>query len=1187
VKQLTHKVQLRSFLRTLLVLALSLCPLDAFAQKFPFQKFTSAQGLAQDNVSKIVRDKRGFLWFCTGDGLSRFDGSRFKNYTQEQGLPHRSVTDLLETAAGDYLVATSGGISILDPYGKPTRWNVITGQLDSVSGSAPLFRTFVPPEDPRVRTSKAINSLAEHTDGRVYAGTNHGLFRFVGEGGDRRFEQVEYSDWQGQVVVINALLEDTFGGLWIAASNGILRMDANGTIETIAGLGGNSLYQDRSGLVWVDSGGHDLGIRVYKVEGSKPVLQRVLTRLEGLNQNAFTNAVSEDATGRIFVGSDGILYQYDPEPGPGIPKFSEVARENIGNGAIDAGGALWFGTFGNGALKLPARNITSFRSDDKSSTRVIGSLYFDRAGNPTVVTDEPRLLRLIDGRLQSVAPLGLASRLWGETFLDVNAADGEWWFPTRKGIYRYPAVKDVSELSHTPPKKVYGVEDGLGAPEVFNLFEDSKGDIWATVANKIAIYRLDHATDTFSPVSDMPGISDSNGAVNSFGEDDGGNLWISFYFGGLGRFRNGAFRKFDAADGIPEGYISDFHSDREGRLWIATRSRGLFRVDDPSADSPVFTNISTRDGLLSNETTCLAEDGFGMLYAGTGHGLHRIDPRTGNIRIYNERDGLSGNYVYRCRESADGDIWFIASGVLTRLKPSPETPSAPPGVYVDGFYVNGTPRSLSDLGETELANVELDAGDNQIAISYFALSFGAGESLRYQYRIGDQEWSSPSTTNSVTFDLAPGEYNFLVRAVTSDGPGNEPAKVSFSIAYPIWQRWWFLLLAFLFVGGAIVALDRFRVAKTRQVQAALNKSRESESRFRTLADTASDAIITIEEDSTIVFVNQAVERVFGYAPEEIIGKKLTSLMPENMRGGHDAGLARYIRSATKNIEWTGVRLPGLRKDGEEVPLELSFGEFEREGKRYFTGIARDITERLRAEEEIRKAREDRMRELQKVRSRIATDLHDDIGSSLTQIAVLSEVARGQASHLHADSVATPLERIKNVSKELVSVMSDIVWAINPQKDHLIDLVQRMRRFGSDVLSGRGITFEFNAPQVEDSIELGANIRREVFAIFKESINNVVKYSEGSKVVTDFLVSSDKLELNIADDGKGFDMEVVLGENFRPEMGGNGLASIRRRVAELGGICDIRSRIGRGTEITLSVPLGTPRKVKDVRMKDEG
>jgi signal transduction histidine kinase len=210
--------------------------------------------------------------------------------------------------------------------------------------------------------------------------------------------------------------------------------------------------------------------------------------------------------------------------------------------------------------------------------------------------------------------------------------------------------------------------------------------------------------------------------------------------------------------------------------------------------------------------------------------------------------------------------------------------------------------------------------------------------------------------------------------------------------------------------------------------------------------------------------------------------------------------------------------------------------------------------------------------VQKIRTRIATDLHDDIGSSLTQIAVLTEVARGQASSFQAETLSMPLERIKNVSKELVAVMSDVVWAINPQKDYLHDLVQRMRRFASDVCAGRGIRFEFVTPEIDDSLSLGANIRREVFAIFKESVNNAVKYSECTAARAELRISADELFLQVSDNGKGFDTDEILSEDFRPEMGGNGLVNLRRRASELGGACEIRSELGAGTVITLTIPL---------------
>ncbi|MDQ3584443.1 MAG: PAS domain S-box protein [Acidobacteriota bacterium] len=131
--------------------------------------------------------------------------------------------------------------------------------------------------------------------------------------------------------------------------------------------------------------------------------------------------------------------------------------------------------------------------------------------------------------------------------------------------------------------------------------------------------------------------------------------------------------------------------------------------------------------------------------------------------------------------------------------------------------------------------------------------------------------------------------------------------------------------------------------------------RESEARFRTLAETASDAIITLDETSRIVYVNRAAEQVFGYTIDEMLGANLTMLMPENLRHLHRAGFSRYVETGHKHIGWKAVALPGLHKSGREIPLEISFGEFVKNEQRYFTGIARDITERKRAEEALRQA----------------------------------------------------------------------------------------------------------------------------------------------------------------------------------------------------------------------------------------
>jgi PAS domain S-box-containing protein len=127
------------------------------------------------------------------------------------------------------------------------------------------------------------------------------------------------------------------------------------------------------------------------------------------------------------------------------------------------------------------------------------------------------------------------------------------------------------------------------------------------------------------------------------------------------------------------------------------------------------------------------------------------------------------------------------------------------------------------------------------------------------------------------------------------------------------------------------------------------KFRESEARYRIVAETASDVLLSIDEHSTILFVNPAIERVFGHQVEKIIGQKLTILMPEYLRAVHEAGVARYVETGKRHLNWEHIEVVGLHADGHEFPLELSFGETERNGRHVFIGIARDITERKKAE----------------------------------------------------------------------------------------------------------------------------------------------------------------------------------------------------------------------------------------------
>ena len=126
--------------------------------------------------------------------------------------------------------------------------------------------------------------------------------------------------------------------------------------------------------------------------------------------------------------------------------------------------------------------------------------------------------------------------------------------------------------------------------------------------------------------------------------------------------------------------------------------------------------------------------------------------------------------------------------------------------------------------------------------------------------------------------------------------------------------------------------------------------RQTEEHYRAVAEAATDAIITIDSDSAILIVNPATERIFGYSTEELIGQPLTMLMPEYLRHLHKAGTTRYLDTGQKHIQWSAAQLAGLHKSGSEIPLEISFAEFTRDGRHFFTGIARDISQRKRLEE---------------------------------------------------------------------------------------------------------------------------------------------------------------------------------------------------------------------------------------------
>jgi signal transduction histidine kinase len=203
-----------------------------------------------------------------------------------------------------------------------------------------------------------------------------------------------------------------------------------------------------------------------------------------------------------------------------------------------------------------------------------------------------------------------------------------------------------------------------------------------------------------------------------------------------------------------------------------------------------------------------------------------------------------------------------------------------------------------------------------------------------------------------------------------------------------------------------------------------------------------------------------------------------------------------------------------------------------------------------------------------MRTNIATDLHDDIGANLTKIAILSEVAQQRlGQHLGDNGKDNLLGSVAEISRESVSAMGDIVWAINPKKDSLIGLTRRMRQYAEEIFESRDISLEFEAPISATDLKLEANSRRNIYLIFKESVNNIVRHSNAAAVKIDFRLVDSELILRIDDDGDGFDA--------KQEYDGNGLLNIKKRTKDCGGRLEIDSVKGSGTKIVLHLKLKSP------------
>lgn len=361
--------------------------------------------------------------------------------------------------------------------------------------------------------------------------------------------------------------------------------------------------------------------------------------------------------------------------------------------------------------------------------------------------------------------------------------------------------------------------------------------------------------------------------------------------------------------------------------------------------------------------------------------------------------------------------------------------------------------------------------------------------------------------------------------------------------------------------------------------------KDSEERYRIIAETASDAIITIDEASLIVFANPATEKIFGYSPKEVTGRHLTMLMPERFREAHLAGMRLYLTTGKRDVKWEALELPGLHKDGREVPLEISYGLFIKEGKSFFTGIVRDIAERKLAEKE--KEYKDMLERFnqeletlvaERTMSLMALRLADRVRTPASIIGLLGKkmLSRGDAPSRTQEAVGTIVaeaEKLDVTVREFQALLT---------KKKSVFSYEDLNEIVRGILAI--IEREAVSKHVELTVRLAAeplkiNAQKDLLkmAVFNILRNAVESSREGCCITVETAGDSDHIYLSVSDTGRGIPGD-VLDKIFDPVYSaefyrfGMGLPLIKQIISEHMGEIHVESQAGMGTTFKISFPV---------------
>jgi len=961
---------------------------------------------------------------------------------------------------------------------------------------------------------------------------------------------------------VQSVVADKNGYLWFGTTEGLSRFDGYeftnyGLNEGLPHASVNALLIARDGGLWI---GTARGLCRFNPESRPPSGRRfTVYQPSVVKDTQLIFALAEDHEGSIWCGTRAGLFRLR-RLSPSRPQFDEVdiGEPKVQALLVDRQGALWIGSNHGLYRRGSDAQIQYFTTHSGLPHDSIHSLFEDRRGRLWVGT--ARGLCLLaphpDPRGRAVAAVYPLNRAW--VGAGIETADGRLWFASDglweaipggapgeiHGFLHYGAANGLSSRDVTALAedlhgnlwlgstggamkmarngiRTYGEADGLRRTSFGSLFEDRAGDLFAITgpSNEGFLQRFDGKR--FTAIQLRPnGFSDLGWGWNQIGfEDHAGEWWVHsvngvFRFPHVARFEQLQHTRpkaiYTKRDGLAGNEIFRLFEDSKGDIWISTTGgdgNGLSRWQRSTGSLRTF---SREPGFPKSFylPTAFREDRVGALWIGFfSGGVARY--RDNGFQFFGPDEGIQGGEVMDIFTDHTGRLWIgtVRGGLIRVDDPALDHPRASVYTTAQGLSSNEVRCTTEDLfGRLYIGTGRgLDRLNPDGGIEHFTSADGLA--------LGESVVALRDRQGALWFGNTQGLSRWLPEPPQPRSP--PPIRIR-----------------------------GVRVRGVPQPISELGESAVPQFSLPTSQNQLQFDFVSIGfrpgERPRYQYMLEGADTAWT-PPTELRTVNFASLPPASYRFLVRAVDPSGAPSATPATAAFTILPPYWQRWWFRLLALLVCGSLLYGAHRYNLN---------------------RLLELERIRMRIATDLHDDIGASLSQVALLSEVVGQQVD---GDArVRAPLEQIGSISRQLVDLMSDIVWSINPKRDTLGDLIQRMRGFASDVFPVRHIAFQFRAPEAGQDLQLDIEARRQVYLIFKESVNNIVRHAEASEAEIDFRIERDSLVLRMSDNGKGFES--------RSESAGHGLASMQERAERLGGEFVVSSN-ERGTTVTLRILKG--------------